>query len=278
MQISIVTPSFRNSDWLKLCIASVADQEGVEVEHIVQDSCSDDTTAQWLPGDGRVRAFIEKDDGMYDAINRGLRRARGDILAHLNSDEQYLPGALRAVADFFAAHPEAGIVLSDAIVVDANGQYICHRKSLVPRRGEAWFRMRTITCSIFFRRRVLEEHALFFDSRWKVLADFHWMHRALARGVRIATLPLFTSIFTETGENLGLSARGREESHTTQAMAPRGLRLLSPLLVAKYRLRAWAAGLYAQPPFSYSIYTRQDPQRRVTFHVDRPIGYWKGRA
>ena len=59
MQFSIVTPSFRNSRWLKLCIASVADQQGVECEHIIQDACSDDGTQDWLPHDRRVRAFIE---------------------------------------------------------------------------------------------------------------------------------------------------------------------------------------------------------------------------
>ena len=75
MQFSIITPSFRHSAWLKLCIASVADQADVELEHIVQDACSDDATRDWLPHDRRVRAFIEKDAGMYDAINRGYRRA-----------------------------------------------------------------------------------------------------------------------------------------------------------------------------------------------------------
>ena len=60
MQFSIVTPSFRNSQWLRLCIASVADQQGVEFEHIIQDACSDDGTRDWLPHDRRVRAFIEK--------------------------------------------------------------------------------------------------------------------------------------------------------------------------------------------------------------------------
>ena len=105
LQFSIVTPSFRNSRWLKLCVASVADQEGVELEHIVQDACSDDETQDWLPHDRRVRAFIEKDSGMYDAINRGYRRARGDILAHLNCDEQYFSGALRNVRTFFERNP-----------------------------------------------------------------------------------------------------------------------------------------------------------------------------
>src|SRR5262249_10318369 len=112
MQFSIVTPSYRNSQWLKLCIASVADQEGVEVEHIVQDACSDDGTQDWLLHDRRVRAFVEKDHGMYDAVNRGFRRARGDILAYLNCDEQYLPGALRNVLAFFKRAPNVEVVLA----------------------------------------------------------------------------------------------------------------------------------------------------------------------
>src|ERR1041385_9120485 len=95
MKISVVTPSFRSSKWLKLCIASVADQPGVADEHIVQDSQSDEGTLDWLPQDRRVQAYIEKDQGMYDAINRGLARATGDLVAYLNCDEQYLPGTDR---------------------------------------------------------------------------------------------------------------------------------------------------------------------------------------
>jgi hypothetical protein len=60
VKFSIVTPSFRNSNWLKLCIASVADQEGVELEHIVQDACSDDGTQDWLQRDKRVRFDVPK--------------------------------------------------------------------------------------------------------------------------------------------------------------------------------------------------------------------------
>src|ERR1700722_12182525 len=108
MRFSVVTPSFKQSQWLKLCVASVADQ-GVEHEHIVQDAGSDDGTLDWLPHDARVKAFIERDRGMYDAVNRGLRRAQGDILSYLNCDEQYLPGALPAVEKFFADHPHVDV-------------------------------------------------------------------------------------------------------------------------------------------------------------------------
>src|SRR5689334_24407188 len=114
MRFSIVTPSFRNSEWLKLCIASVADQD-VEHEHIVQDSCSDDGTQEWLPQDKRVSAFIEKDKGMYDAVNRGFRRAKGELLAYLNCDEQYLPDALNKVNAFFARHLEVDVLFADTV-------------------------------------------------------------------------------------------------------------------------------------------------------------------
>ena len=70
MKFSIITPSFRNSSWLKLCIASVADQSGVELEHIVQDSCSDDGTQDWLSRDPRVKAFIEKARDEKERLDR----------------------------------------------------------------------------------------------------------------------------------------------------------------------------------------------------------------
>jgi hypothetical protein len=71
VKFSIITPSFRNSQWLKLCVASVADQQSVAAEHIVQDAGSDDGTLDWLTRDRRVQAYVEKDKGMYDAVNRG---------------------------------------------------------------------------------------------------------------------------------------------------------------------------------------------------------------
>src|SRR5438067_2341146 len=138
MLISIVTPSFRSSAWLKLCIASVADQAGVQVEHIVQGSQSDDGTLDWLPRETRVKAFIEKDSGMYDAVNRGFRRAQGEILAYLNCDEQYLPGALSSVADFFSRHPDVDVAFGNVVVVNAKGLYICSREVLSPDLYHVW--------------------------------------------------------------------------------------------------------------------------------------------
>ena len=245
MKFSIVTPSFRNSNWLKLCIASVADQEGVEFEHIVQDSCSDDGTQDWLPGDRRVSAFIEKDGGMYDAVNRGYRRAQGDILAYLNCDEQYLPGALKTVHDFFEAHPKIEVVLAGTIVTDGEGKYICHRCSMVPHPQHVWFRFPVLTSSIFIRRKVIHERGLFFDPRWRDLGDFHWVLALMKNKVSMAVCDHFPSAFADTGENMNLKPNAIREKNETAAMTPRWVHALKPAWILHHRLRRLAAGHFS---------------------------------
>jgi glycosyltransferase involved in cell wall biosynthesis len=274
VKFSIVTPSFRNSRWLKLCIASVADQPGVEVEHIVQDSCSDDGTQDWLPHDRRVRAFIEKDTGMYDAINRGYRRAQGDILAYLNCDEQYLPGALQAVAGYFAAHPEVEVALAGSIVTNADGGYICHRHSMVPLSQHIWFRFPVLTSSVFFRRGVVERRGLFLDTHWRAIGDFHWFLALLKNRVPMGVCDEFTSIFTDTGKNFGMSPECVREIEVTATMAPKWVRLLKPLWVVHHRLRRLAAGHFSLQPTSYSLYTLNSPEQRVRVDVPKPTVIW----
>jgi glycosyltransferase involved in cell wall biosynthesis len=277
MKFSIITPSFRNSRWLKLCIASVADQQGVEFEHIVQDSCSDDGTQDWLPQDRRVRAFIEKDAGMYDAVNRGYRRATGDILAYLNCDEQYLPGALKAVHDFFDAHPEIEVALAGTIVVDGSGQYMCHRHALVPHPQHMWFRFSALTSSVFLRRRVIQERGLFFDTRWRDLGDFYWILALMQNQVPMAVCNEFTSVFTDTGENMGLKPNAIREKNERAASIPRWVRLLRPVWIVHHRLRRLAAGHFSLKPTSYTIYTFNSPEQRVRFDVPKPTTIWWNR-
>jgi glycosyltransferase involved in cell wall biosynthesis len=277
MKFSIITPSFRNSEWLKLCIASVADQQGVELEHIVQDAGSDDGTQDWLPRDPRVKAFIEKDQGMYDAVNRGYRRATGDILAYLNCDEQYLPGALKTVQDFFEAHPEIEVALAGTIVTDGAGQYICHRHSMLPKSHHIWFRFPVLTSSIFIRRRVIQERGFFFDPRWRDLGDFHWVRTLMKNQVPMAVCNEFTSVFADTGENMNLKPNALREKNETAKMVPIWVRWLKPLWIANHRLRRVGHGHFRLKPMSYAIYTKASPDRRVTIDVPKPTAIWWNR-
>ena len=277
MKFSIITPSFRNSEWLKLCIASVADQSGVELEHIVQDSCSDDGTQDWLPHDPRVQAFIEKDGGMYDAVNRGYRRATGDILAYLNCDEQYLPGALAAVQDFFEKNPGVEVALAGSIITDGAGKYICHRQLMVPNPRHVWFRFPFLTSSVFIRRKVIQERGLFFDTRWRDLGDFHWVLALMKNKVPMAVCDHFTSVFADTGENMNLKPNAIREKNETAAMTPSWVRTLKPVWIVHHRLRRLAAGHFSLKPTSYSIYTLQSPEQRVRFDVPKPTAVWWNR-
>jgi glycosyltransferase involved in cell wall biosynthesis len=277
VKFSIITPSFRNSEWLKLCIASVADQQGVELEHIVQDSCSDDGTQDWLPHDRRVKAFIEKDAGMYDAVNRGYRRATGDILAYLNCDEQYLPGALKAVQDFFEANPQVEVLFAGSIIANGDGNYVCHRHALVPHPQGVWFRFMVLTSSIFIRRQVIHERRLYFDTQWRDLGDFHWVQSLMKNHVRMAVSDEFTSVFADTGENMNLKPNAIREKAATEAMIPGWIKILKPFWILNHRLRRLCGGHFHLQPTSYDIYTKASPARRVTISVPKPTAVWWNR-
>lgn len=273
MQFSIITPSYRSSNWLKLCIASVADQ-GVAVEHIVQDAGSDDGTLDWLPQDTRVRAFIEKDTGMYDAVNRGLRRATGDILAYLNCDEQYLPGALAAVEAFFQSHPDVELVFGDVVMVNPDGQYLYHRKMQTPLLHHTWTcHLSTLSCAMFFRRHLISERQQFFNPTRRAVGDGEWMLRLLQQKTRMATLGQFTSTFMQTGANLGASPDARRENRTLFDSAPFWARQARPLIILHHRLRRWLGGMYRQEPFSFALYTGNPPHQRVIRRVVKPVGH-----
>ncbi len=277
MKFSIITPSFRNSNWLKLCIASVADQQGVTFEHLVQDSCSDDGTQDWLPHDKRVTAFIEKDSGMYDAVNRGFKRATGDILAYLNCDEQYLPGALAAVQKFFTENPTVEVCLAAAIVTDADGKYICHRHALMPHPLCVWFRFNALTSSIFIRRRVIHERRIYFDTQWRALGDFFWVLELMRQRVPMAVCDVVTSTFADTGNNLSFAPVAVKETATKSAMTPHAARWLRPLLIGQHRLKRLLAGHFSLKPTSYAIYTAPSPSNRTRFDVPQPTGVWRSR-
>ena len=260
---------------MKLCIGSVADQE-VEREHIVQDAGSDDGTLSWLTTDSRVKAFVEKDRGMYDAVNRGCRRAAGDPLACLDCDEQYLPGALTKVAAFFDRRPEVGVLFGHCIVVDGMGSNICERRSPTPQLLHTWTASNPafLTAVTFIRRRMLDTLKLWFNPDYRDAGDQDWALRLVQARVKTAVLPEFLSVFTETGAYVNLGANALRESEEFHATAPLWVRALAPGALAHFRWRRWCAGHYRCTPHDYAIYTEESPTRRKTFRVAHPTFRW----
>jgi len=270
VRFSIITPSLNQTSELRRCVASVADQ-GVPVEHLIQDAGSTDGTLDWLVQDSRVQVQVEKDEGMYDAINRGFKRASGDIVAWLNCDEQYLPGTLARVREFFESHPGVDMVFGDIVLVDDACEYLCHRRVGPPLLYHTWVcHLSTLSCAMFFRKRILAGEGALFDTTYRCSGDGEWMVRLLRAGIRTAALRRFTSVFTLQGNNLSRTAEAREEWRRLRNTAPGWVRVLSPVWIGLHRLRRLLSGSYRQAPFSFSLFTPGNLTQRVTRNASRP--------
>jgi glycosyltransferase involved in cell wall biosynthesis len=120
--VSIVSPSYNQAAYLELTIRSVLDQGYPELEYMVVDGGSSDGSVEIIKRHADRLAWwvSEKDTGQAEAINKGLSRAHGEIVAWLNSDDVYLPGAIAGAVRAFAAHPQAVLVYGDTRAVDAD--------------------------------------------------------------------------------------------------------------------------------------------------------------
>jgi glycosyltransferase involved in cell wall biosynthesis len=267
--ISIVTPSFRQLDWLRLAMASVADQEGIEVEHIIQDGGSEPKALASIVTSPIAHLFSEPDAGMYDAINRGLRRARGDICGYLNCDEQYLPGALAQVTKFFSAHPKVDVLFGDVILVDRQGQPLSYRRIVLPAQSHLQLaHLNTASCATFFRRNLLDR-GFHFDPQWKAIGDLVWIESLLQAGVRMRTLHRPLAAFTFTGENLGATSLSVVEASRRRG-APAFGRARTAASVLLHRVRKALAGAYRHRRVEIALYIHEFPrerQRRIAENV-----------
>jgi len=118
--VSIVTPSYNQGAFLEATIRSVLEQDYENIEYIVIDGGSTDNSREILQHySDRIAYWVsEKDRGQTDAINKGFAAAHGSILAWLNSDDTYTPGAIRYAVDFLEKNPEIGLVYGDLNFID----------------------------------------------------------------------------------------------------------------------------------------------------------------
>ncbi|MEW5939155.1 MAG: glycosyltransferase family 2 protein, partial [Chloroflexota bacterium] len=124
--VSILTPSFNQSRYLEATIQSVLGQEYSRIEYIIVDGGSTDGSVDVIKkyADRLAWWVSEKDRGQTDAINKGFARATGDILAWINSDDTYEPGAVTAAVNYLQAHPEVGLVYADCNYINEEGRVI----------------------------------------------------------------------------------------------------------------------------------------------------------
>lgn len=262
LKISVITPSYKQLPWLQLCSASIGDQENVEVEHIIQDAQTGPELENWVRENTSARLFVECDSGMYDAINRGFARATGDIVCWLNSDEQYLEGALVKVASFFNTHPEIDVLFGDALLVSETGALLSYRKTVMPDLHHVRAaHLNTLTCSTFVRRSVVDR-GFKLDTRWKTNADAIWIADLLEAGISMAVLEEPLAVFTITDMNLGQTSLAHAETVRWQQETGASNRLAKLYHVGKHRYKKLIHGAYWPRYLETRLYTLGKPQVR----------------
>jgi glycosyltransferase involved in cell wall biosynthesis len=124
--VSIVTPSYNQARFLEFTIRSVLVQDYPNIELILVDGGSTDGSQDIIHryADRFAWWVSEQDNGQADALNKGFSHANGEILAWLNSDDTYYPGAISDAVATLLAHPEAGLVYGDADLTDETGKVI----------------------------------------------------------------------------------------------------------------------------------------------------------
>jgi glycosyltransferase involved in cell wall biosynthesis len=175
--VSIITPTLNRADYLESTRRSIALQTYPFIEHIVVDGGSTDGTLDLLRrwGGQNLRWVSSPDNGMYEAINRGLRMAHGEVVAYLNSDDLYFPWTVDTIVQAFRQDSRADFVFGDVVLWDtARGETLLHWQmpfdlDYVRRSGVL------VQPGVFWRRNVMDEGGL-FDESLRLVADCdYWM-------------------------------------------------------------------------------------------------------
>jgi len=179
MRISIITPSYNRAGMIETAIRSVLDQNYPDIEHIIIDGGSTDGTLEVLKKFPHLRVISEPDQGMYDALNKGLKMAAGEMIGFLNTDDFYAPGIFERIALSFSEKPVDAVVGLACVVhhpTEVAHPIITYR----PAQGENRIRDTVLEPPIFntyFFTKAVFQKIGGFDTRYKIAADRDFMLR-----------------------------------------------------------------------------------------------------
>ena len=214
MRISVIMPTYCQAAFIEDSIRSVLGQKGVDLELIIYDAISTDETASVLGryrSDPRVTWFREPDRGQVDALNKGLNRAKGDLLCWLNSDDLFLPQALESILSVFATNQEVGFVYGDALELDEAGNILGPNPYTEEPDADRYLNSHNFICqpTCFFRRSLWEElRPIRSDMQWTF--DYELFGRFFSSGFRGFRLGRFLAAnrhYAETKTSQGLGKR-----------------------------------------------------------------------
>ncbi|KKR03890.1 MAG: hypothetical protein UT30_C0017G0029 [Candidatus Uhrbacteria bacterium GW2011_GWF2_39_13] len=164
MRFSIITATCNSEKTVEHTVRSVMRQELADIEHIIVDNCSSDNTLKIISDckSPFVKVICEADKGIYDAFNKGLKAASGEVISFLNSDDYYLKDALKKVSNVFSKD-------KDAVCVHGNIQV--NNRTVKPVKGFSSFGGRRIFHPASFMRRTVFDVTGNFDTQFKITSD-----------------------------------------------------------------------------------------------------------
>jgi glycosyltransferase involved in cell wall biosynthesis len=225
---------------------------------VVVDGGSTDGTLELLRAAPGVRFTSEPDRGMYDAINRGLALATGDIVAYQNADDRYAgPHVISRAVQALAERPAVDVVYGDFLYVDEQG------RPLRRQRGPDFDLRRLRRCNVvpphsaFVRRRVVHEHGFWLDPGLRFAGDWDWFLRMALAGRRFHHVAEVWSAFRRRPDSLTATLGWRAKLREWRLICRRNgcslpalvahEALLAPLQ-ARWRSRRETAGASARRP------------------------------
>lgn len=240
--VSIVTVCFNSERYLREAMESVLGQRYEPVEYVLVDGGSTDGTLEIIRDlaeahPGTIRWVSEPDEGIYDAMNKGIGMCRGELIGLLNSDDRYAQDAIGRVSRAAADHPEAGLVYGDVRVIGEDGSVLATQvaEDVVPGDRPDWLPM----ChqSLFVRSDVYRTLGG-YDASYRILADYEFVLRCLAAGVKTLHVPEVVAEFrigglcnTDTLE----ANREREAIRVAYGASP----LVERLRYLRHRVNIW---------------------------------------
>ncbi len=213
--ISFIIPSYQQGVHLKKCLDGIAEQDlsRDQYELLVYDGGSEDDTIELLKKHSLHPTWVSQPDhGQASAVNRGLQEAKGKVIAWINSDDYYMPGAIKKVLDFFNKHPEVDILYGDADIVNENGN------KLYPYPTEAWnYAQLADICFIcqpatFFRASLIEKHGLLDESLDCAIDYEYWLRIGKSQELHYLKEPLACSRLYGDAKTLRMKTRSDAES------------------------------------------------------------------
>ncbi len=190
-KISIVTPTFNGITTLRETIESVLAQDYKDWEHIVIDGGSTDGTVDLLRSYPHLKWTSEKDRGHYDAMNKGIARASGDVVAILNADDCYREGTLRKIAQAFTENPDWDALFGDVVYVDGMSREIFRREEAcydydVLRFGNVCY---VIHPTLFVKKDVYDRLGVYQYEKFLNCCDLEFILRLGQNRCRVGHIP-----------------------------------------------------------------------------------------